>query len=40
MQSVNAIREAEAFDGPAIVLCYCPCINHLINGGLTNVEKQ
>ena len=26
-QSVQAFREAEAFDGPSLVLCYSPCID-------------
>jgi pyruvate-ferredoxin/flavodoxin oxidoreductase len=33
-QTVRAIAEAEAFPGPAVVLCYCPCIEHGIAGGL------
>lgn len=40
MAAMKAIREAEEFHGPSIVLCYCPCINHIISGGLTNSEKQ
>lgn len=28
MQTLTAIREAEAYDGPSIVICYCPCIEH------------
>ena len=40
MQTIKAIREAEAFPGPSIILAYCPCINHLITGGLTFVERQ
>ncbi|MDR0967853.1 MAG: 2-oxoacid:acceptor oxidoreductase family protein [Rickettsiales bacterium] len=27
-QAVRAIKEAEAFDGPSIILAYCPCISH------------
>lgn len=26
-QSVNAFKEAEAYDGPSLVLCYSPCID-------------
>ena len=40
MQTIKAMREAEAFNGPSIILTYCPCINHLIKGGLANVEAQ
>ncbi len=35
MQAIKAIREAEAFDGPSIIIAYAPCIAHgfdLING--------
>ncbi len=27
-QTLRAIREAEAYPGPSIVICYCPCIEH------------
>ena len=27
-QTLKAIREAEAYPGPSIVICYCPCIEH------------
>ena len=27
-QTLKAIKEAEAYDGPSIVICYCPCIEH------------
>lgn len=27
-QAVKAIIEAEAFDGPSLLLCYAPCIAH------------
>jgi len=27
-QFLNAISEAEAYDGPALIICYSPCINH------------
>ena len=30
-QLVKAIQEAEAYDGPSIVIAYAPCINHGIN---------
>lgn len=42
MQALKAIREAEAFDGPSIVIAYSPCISHgLVNGmGASNGEQQ
>jgi pyruvate-ferredoxin/flavodoxin oxidoreductase len=27
-QTLKAIREAEAYDGPSIIIAYCPCIEH------------
>ena len=27
-QTLKAIREAEAYDGPSLIICYCPCIEH------------
>ncbi len=31
LHSQRAIQEAIAFDGPSIIFCYSPCINHGIN---------
>ena len=42
-QCIKAIAEAEAYDGPSLVIAYAPCINHGIKGGLTiaqQVEKE
>ena len=33
-QTLKAFAEAEAYPGPSIVICYAPCINHGIKGGL------
>lgn len=33
-QCLKAIREAEAYDGPSIIIAYAPCINHGIKGGM------
>ncbi len=30
-QVVNAMKEAEAYHGPSLIICYAPCINHGIN---------
>ena len=38
-QYFKAIKEAEAFDGPSLIICYAPCINHGIKGGMTNTQK-
>lgn len=33
-QAIDALTEAEAYDGPAVVLAYCPCINQGIRKGM------
>ena len=33
-QTVKALKEAEAYNGPSIVIAYCPCINHGIKAGM------
>jgi len=33
-QTLQAIREAEAYNGPSIVICYCPCIEHGVKKGM------
>ena len=33
-QTLKAIREAESYDGPSIVIAYAPCINHGIRIGM------
>ena len=33
-QAIDALAEAEAYPGPSIVVCYCPCINHGIRRGM------
>ncbi len=33
-QVIKALKEAESYDGPAIVICYAPCINHGLLSGM------
>ncbi len=33
-QTLKAIREAEAYPGPSLVICYCPCIEHDMKCGM------
>ena len=33
-QFVKAIVEAEAYDGPSLIICYAPCINHGLKCGM------
>ncbi len=33
-QALRALREAEAYDGPSLIIAYAPCINHGIKKGM------
>jgi len=39
-QVLKAMLEAEAYQGPSIVIAYSPCINHGIKGGLTISQRR
>lgn len=36
MQTIKALKEAESYDGPSLIIAYSPCIEHGIKGGLMN----
>ncbi len=38
--AIKALKEAESYDGPSLVICYAPCANHGIKGGLANAMRQ
>ncbi|HHX29799.1 MAG TPA: 4Fe-4S dicluster domain-containing protein, partial [Clostridiaceae bacterium] len=38
--TLRALREAEAWNGPSIVIAYAPCINHGIRGGMTLTQER
>ncbi len=40
MKAIQALREAESYDGPSIIFCYCPCANHGVKGGLVNSMQE
>ena len=40
MAAIKAFKEAESYNGPSLVICYAPCANHGIKGGLTNSLRQ
>ena len=40
MKAIKAFKEAESYDGPSLIICYAPCANHGIKGGLTNSMRQ
>ena len=35
-QVIKAMLEAESYDGPSLIICYAPCAEHGIKGGLSN----
>ncbi len=39
-QTIKAIREAEAYDGPSIVIAYSPCISHGIRAGMGKAQDE
>ena len=38
--AIKALKEAESYNGPSLIICYAPCANHGIKGGLANSMKQ
>jgi len=39
-QLINALIEAEKYDGPSLIICYAPCINHGINMTKSQDEEK
>ncbi|MFA6870780.1 MAG: pyruvate:ferredoxin (flavodoxin) oxidoreductase [Bacteroidaceae bacterium] len=39
-QTLKALREAEAYDGPSIVIAYSPCINHGLKKGMGKAQAE
>ena len=39
-QTLAAIREAEAYHGPSLVIGYAPCEMHSIKGGMSNCQSE
>ena len=39
-QTLQAIREAEAYDGPSIIIAYAPCINHGVKAGMNKAMAE
>jgi pyruvate-ferredoxin/flavodoxin oxidoreductase len=39
-QYLKAIKEAEAYPGPSLIIAYAPCINHGINKGMGKTQAQ
>ncbi len=39
-QTLQAIREAEAYHGPSLIIGYSPCEMHSIKGGMANCQSE
>jgi pyruvate-ferredoxin/flavodoxin oxidoreductase len=39
-QTLKAIKEAEAYPGPSLIIAYSPCINHGIADGMGRTQAQ
>lgn len=39
-QTLKAFREAEAYDGPSIIIAYSPCINHGLKSGMGRSQAE
>ncbi|MDD3971864.1 MAG: pyruvate:ferredoxin (flavodoxin) oxidoreductase, partial [Clostridia bacterium] len=39
-QFIKAVKEAEAYDGPSLIIAYAPCINHGIRTGMGTTQLQ
>ena len=39
-QTLKALKEAEAYNGPSLVIGYAPCEMHSIKGGMVNCQRE
>ncbi len=39
-QFFNAIKEAEAYNGPSLIIAYAPCINHGLKAGMGKSQRE
>ena len=39
-QTLRALREAEAYDGPSLIIAYAPCINHGVKAGMNKAMLE
>jgi pyruvate-ferredoxin/flavodoxin oxidoreductase len=37
---LKVLQEAESYDGPSLIICYSPCINHGIKGGMGTAQRR
>jgi len=39
-QTLKVIQDAEAYDGPSLIICYAPCIAHGIKTGMGTTQRR
>ena len=39
-QTLQALKEAESYDGPSLVIAYAPCINHGVKAGMNKAMQE
>jgi pyruvate-ferredoxin/flavodoxin oxidoreductase len=39
-QYLKAVREAEAYPGPSLIIAYAPCINHGLRSGMGKTQEE
>ena len=39
-QLIKALKEAEAYKGPSLIIAYAPCINHGLKGGMSGAQNE
>ena len=39
-QFLKAVKEAEAYKGPSLIICYAPCINHGLKKGMGKSQEN
>ncbi len=39
-QTLTALKEAEAYDGPSLIIAYSPCINHGLKAGMGHSQVE
>ena len=39
-QTLKAIREAEAYPGPSLIIAYCPCAEHGLKIGMSHSQEE
>ena len=39
-QLIKAVKEAEEYDGPSVIVAYTPCVSHGIRNGMNKVQEE